>query len=597
MSKISAKGAWNLSLLLKDETLARVEKEKEIITKGSYSFINKWKARSDYLDDPKILKDALDEYEHWAKHFGTSGSLGYYFSLKSSKDQTDPEIKAQRNKLEDFGTKILNDVEFFTIRISKISEKKQKEFLEYKDLSGYKHFLEGLFESAKYILSEPEEKIMNLKEKTSLTNWIKLSSELISKEERGVKGENGVRKNESFSQLLSLASNKNKKVRDAAAKALESIFKKHLDVIEAEINTVCENQKINDGIRGYPRPDSRRHLADDIETEIVDTLIEVVSSRFDIPKRYYKLKTELLGLKKMRYYERTIEYGNIKAKYTYQKAAEIVYETFKELDGAFAEIFKNFAENGQIDAFPKKGKKNGAFCGYDRSTDPTYILLNHTDRLNDVLTIAHEAGHGINNELMKTQNELNFGVSTATAEVASTFMEDFVLQKLLSKAGDEEKLAIIMMRLDSDVASIFRQVAFYMFEQHLHASFRRKGYLTAKEIGSMFKKHMKDYTGEVSDGCDNWWVHVEHFRYFFYVYSYASGLLISKALQNMVKNDSGAMGKVKDFLSAGRSDSPKNIFKKLGIDIADKDFWHKGLEEVEFLLNEAEGLARRLGKI
>jgi len=157
-----------------------------------------------------------------------------------------------------------------------------------------------------------------------------------------------------------------------------------------------------------------------------------------------------------------------------------------------------------------------------------------------------------------------------------------------------------MKKLNDDVSTIFRQVACYKYEQELHQQFRQKGYLSKKEIGRLFQKHMSSYMGdfvEQSPGSENWWVYWDHIRSFFYVYSYAGGLLISKSLQNSVKDNPKFIKKVKKFLSAGLSDSPKNIFKKLGVDITDKSFWDRGLTEVENLLQEATKLAEKLGKI
>jgi oligoendopeptidase F len=232
---------------------------------------------------------------------------------------------------------------------------------------------------------------------------------------------------------------------------------------------------------------------------------------------------------------------------------------------------------------------------------PTYVLLNHNDKLNDVTTIAHEMGHAINSELMKEkQSALNFGTILSTAEVASTFMEDFVLDELMKEADDELKLALLMMKLNDFVTTIFRQVACYRFEQELHLALREKGYLSKGEIGSLFRKHMVSYMGdavEQSEGSENWWIYWLHIREFFYVYSYALGLLISKTLQASVKNDKAYIHKVKEFLSAGTSDSPKNIFLKFGIDIAKREFWETGIAEINALLRETESLAKRLGKI
>jgi oligoendopeptidase F len=159
---------------------------------------------------------------------------------------------------------------------------------------------------------------------------------------------------------------------------------------------------------------------------------------------------------------------------------------------------------------------------------------------------------------------------------------------------------MMMMKLNNIVSTIFRQVALYRFEQELHGDFRSKGYLSKEEIGKLFQKHMSAYMGssiELSRGSENWWVYWSHIRRFFYVYSYANGLLISKSLQASVKNDPNFIEKVKEFLSAGKSDSPKNIFKKLGIDIAKKKFWDNGLDEVEHLLQETTKLAKKLKKI
>jgi oligoendopeptidase F len=280
---------------------------------------------------------------------------------------------------------------------------------------------------------------------------------------------------------------------------------------------------------------------------------------------------------------------------------ELVKKVLGSLDKQFAKILEAYVNNGQIDVFPKKGKSGGAFCTIDLLFHPTYILLNYAGTLNDVRTIAHEVGHGINNELMKErQNALNFGTPKSTAEVASTFMEDFVLRELEKEADDELKLAILMSKIGDNVSTIFRQIAFYNFERELHDSFRKKGYLSKEEIGALFQKHMVSYMGdyvEQSPGAENWWMYISHFRYIFYVYSYASGLLISKALQEMVRKDPSSIEKVKEFLGAGTYQSPKDIFMYLGIDITKKEFWDEGLDGVQSLLNEAEALAKKLGKI
>ena len=592
---------WNLTPLFEGDNDPLIEKKFRIVERKSYEFINKWKPRKDYLRDPSIMKQALDEYESWSRHYGTDGSPGYYFWLRTQQDKNDPGLKAKFNKMEEFSRKIQNDIQFFHLRIGKIPQKTQREFLEYPPLKKYRHFLGRIFAESQFLLTEPEEKILNLKASTSYSNWVKMTSGFLAGEEAKVVMEDGSREIKTFSEILSLMNSRNSGTRDSAAKAFNGILERHVKVAEAELNSILANKKVDDELRGIPRPDFARHISDDIDSEIVDALIKAVTDRFSIPWRFYRMKARLIGVKRLKYHERNVEYGNISREYPYREALTLVLKVFKNLDVKFAKILDGYIRNGQMDVYPKKGKSSGAFCMHHLIIHPTYILINHTGKLHDVLTLAHELGHGINNELVREkQNALNFGTPLSTAEVASTFMEDFVLQEILKRADDELRLSIMMMKLNDDMSTIFRQVACYSFEQELHREFGQKGYLSKEEIGKLFRKHMAAYMGdavEQSKSSENWWVYWSHIRTFFYVYSYASGLLISKSLQHSVKEDPAFVRKVKRFLSAGLSDSPKNIFRDLGIDIADKGFWEKGLDEVENLLQETEALARKLGKL
>ena len=590
MNKV--KITWNLTPLFNsDNDLNLVKKRKKVISQTN-KFVKNWEKRNEYLNNPKILKQALDEYEKWQRYYSTLAQENYYFDLRHSVNQGDPKIKAKVNLADELSQKLQNKIQFFELRVAKINPKLQKKFLAYKPLSPYKHFLEKLFEAQKHLLTESEEKIMNLKSTTSYTNWVRMTSTFLSKEERGGKN---------LSELMGAMNNKNKGVRDSAAKYFNEILETQVDVAEHELNSVLQNKKIDDELRKYKRADKARHLGDDIETEVVDTVVKTVTKHFDISKHYYELKAKLFEVTKLAYHERNVEYGKIDKKYACEESVQIINRTLGNLDPEFLSIFQAFLNEGRVDVFPKKGKRSGAFCTYGLIINPSYILLNYNNLLDDVRTFAHELGHGINDELMrKVQNSLNFSTPTSTAEVASTFFEDFVVQELSRQVDDEMKLTLMMAKLNQDISSIFRQIAFYNFETELNRKFRKVGYLSKEDLGALFQKHMKSYMGdyvEQSPGSQNWWTYVEHFRYFFYVYSYASGLLISKSLQATVKNDSKFIFKVKKFLSAGSSDSPKNIFRKLGIDITDKKFWEKGLSEVENLLNETEKLAKKLRKI
>lgn len=583
---------WNLGQIFKDENDPLIEETRKKVEEVSGRFISKWSTREDYLSDPAVLKEALDEHEDWFKKYGLYDSEVFYFSLRNNLNQTDPVIKGRLNQIMEKAKKLLNDSQFFTLRIAKIPEDKQKDFLENENLREYKHFLERQFVTAKYQLSEAEEKIMILKSASSHENWVKMVSSFIAKEES---------KGKSFDELLSDLSSKEVLTRETAGKAVNKILGKYTEVAENEMNAILGDKKVNDDLRKLPKPESARLVSDDIDEEVVGAMVDSVSARFDISKRWYEFKAKLLGLPKLKYYERVVDYGNLEAKITFEESMAMVKKVFSKLDPEFEEIFDKFLKDGNLDEKSAKGKSGGAFCISASLNLPTYILMNHTGRFWDMTTLAHELGHGINAELMKkSQNALNFDTPMSTAEVASTFMEDFVLSEYLEGADEETRLSIMVKRMDDEVSTIFRQVAAYLFERELHKLYREKGYLGKEEIGKLFLKHMGAYMGsavEMTKGSENWWVYWSHLRRFFYVYSYASGLLISKSLQASVRKDPKFILKVKDFLAAGTSDSPKNIFNNLGVDITDKDFWNRGVLETKKLLNEIEDLAKKLGKI
>ena len=586
---------WNLEPLIKEDFLKRRNK----ITLEYGKFITKWEKRTDWLKDSKVLKMTLDDFEN-LRHFYNLDE-NYYYWLRSQIEEDNTEITAKFNQASSFCIDLDNKIQFFELRLSRVSKNIQTKFISDNNLKPYRHFLERLFAKSDYLLSEPEEKIISLKEQASYSNWVKMTSSFLSVEKAKTLSINGKKTSKSFSEISSLISSQDKKVRDDAAKAFNVILEKNIKIGEHELNSILVNKKVDDELRHMDRPDLARHLSDDISSSAVDTMIKVVSNNFSLAQKYYKLKAKLLKVDKLKYHERSVPIGKLEINYNYEQSKKLLRNVLTELDSEFLDIFNNFDKNGNIDVYPRSGKHSGAFCASESISWPTFIMLNHNNKLNDVLTLAHEVGHGINNEMMRPrQNSLNFGTTIATAEVASTFFEDFVLRAILKEADEETRLAIMMEKLNGDISTIFRQVALYLFEQELHHQFRLKGYLNSVEIGELFKKHMAAYMGpavEQSKGSENWWLHWSHIRSYFYVYSYASGLLISKYLQNQTAKDYKFIKEIKYFLSTGLSEAPQNIFNNLGVDINNQLFWKKGIKEIEDLLIETEKLARKLKKI
>jgi oligoendopeptidase F len=585
---------WDLSALLASDHDPAADTLVAQAQQAYTEFAAKWAPRVDFLTSPSALKEALDDYETLDRLYAGTGAAGYYFWLRAQQDQSDPYLKAQATKLDGIEAKLANQVEFFTNRLCRLPAKTQKLMLGYPELKLYRHFLELLFASAPYTLTESEEKILTLKNQTAFTSWVQMVKEFIGQEEREVLDASGTKTLKTLPDMMSLLSSPKKHVRDVSAQAINAILAKYADTAEHELNAILLDKKITDELRGVARPDKLRHVLDDIDTQVVDGLLNAVTARFDIPQRFYKLKAKLMGVPQLAYHERNVTLGKLAKNYSYTQAVRLVGSTLGALDPEFAQIFHTLASNGNIDVYPAKGKHAGAFAGHKRLTDQPYVLLNYGGKLSDVTTLGHEIGHALNTVFItRNQNSLAGGTPLCTAEVASTLLEDFVFDRIAADYGPQDRLYLLMEKLSDAVASIFRQVACYRFEQELHHTYRAKNYLTKSDIGALFTKHMAAYMGdavEQSPGATNWWVYWSHIRSFFYVYSYASGLLIAKALHTMVRQDPTSVAKVKKFLAAGTSDSPSKVFMTLGIDISNPKFWHQGLSAIDQVLTEAESL-------
>lgn len=580
---------WNLAPLFKNDADPDITKKQTEVLEASYSFINKWKSRTDYLNNPSVLAVALKEYEDWFANYGTNDQVCYYFWLRSEQEKSNPKIKAKLNQAKDVAVKIDNDIQFFTLNLSKVSLSNQKKFLKSPELEPYQRFLQRLFETARFTKSDAEEKIINHLSDTSYHRWVNLLESLLAEEERD--GQN-------FTTLLANCSNPDKKIRSKAGQTVNKILQAWAPVAEQELNAVLEYKKSIDQIREADEPETLRLVSDDISKQAVEAMLQAVEDNYSLAKRYYKLKAKILKQAKLSYFERAVPVGKIKKEWTFAEAKKLVAKELQKLDYELNQIFESFIKNEQLDVYPNKGKSDGAFCAHYSSTLPTYILLNHTNQWQDVKTLAHEVGHGINNELVrKNGRPLYFGTPTSTAEMASTFFEDMVLASSRNNVPDQEKLIMTMSKLDDEISTIFRQVAAFRFEQTLHQRYRQEGYLAKEKIGELWQTEMKKYMGssvEFPKGAENWWVYWSHFRNFFYVYSYASGLLIAKTLQGKVRENPKFITEVKKFLGAGTSQSPKEIFAQLGLKIEDPNFWQTGLKQFEELLTEAEKLYNKL---
>lgn len=590
---------WDLSLLYAGLDDQRIAGDTKLYEEAISTFVRKWQKDKSFLKNSSSLLTALDELESLFSEYGEL-KPAYFFYLHLYLAQDNAELKGKLEQLAEVERSAMNKIRFFFLELGKVDQTTQQKFLADKNLQKYKHYLERTFATAKYDLSDAEERVIMELSKPASGSWHQMRETLLSAEAIDFNHpEKGFQKL-SYGEVLDLCSDTNKTVRDLAAVEVHKLVTKFAPIMEHELNAILQTKKASDKLRGYEFPAQSRHIADDIETNVVEALQKAVTDNFQIAREYYELKAKLLKQDKLAYHERNvpIELGAELKEYSYPAALELVHDTFYELDPDFAAHVASFASQGRIDAFPRLNKHDNAFCIHGAKNQPVFILLGHNNRLQDVLTLAHELGHGINFEyIRKAQNALHYSSPTSTAEVASTFMEDFVLERLLKDATPQQQLEIHMAKLNDDISTIIRQIACYNFEIELHDEFRKLGYLSKEQIGEIFKKHMSAYMGEFvtqDEGSQNWWVYWGHIRNYFYNYSYASGLLISKALQAKVREDKESINLVKQFLAAGSSASPASIFKEIGIDISKSEFWTAGLLEIKHGLDRAIELATQL---
>jgi len=567
---------WNLKLFYKSNTDPKIEEDVKIFEKLHVDFEKKYK-EIDFTKDENALLKVLVDYEAVAGDPSGSRAIHYFYYLKDL-NAGDKKAEAEVNKISQRLTNASNKIIFFELALGKIPADIQKTLLASSKLSHFKYFLENIFKQAKYSLSEPEEKILSLKSLPGHGMWVSSNRKLLSKQTVVWK-----KKEIPLSQATAMVSTLPIKERHALHGLIMENLKSMSDFSEAEINAVYTDKKINDELRGFKNPYDATLLSHETEESMVNALTKAVADGFKISHKFYKLKAKILKLKKLSYADRNVGIGKTDKQIPFEKGLDIVRKAFGDMDKDFLNILDTYLENGQIDVFPKKGKTGGAYCS--SSTElPTLVLLNHIPEMRSVRTLAHEMGHGIHAEYSKSQTPLYQGHSIAVAEVASTFFEQVVFDNIFSTLSPKEQIVALHDKINDEVQTIFRQIACFNFEKDLHEAIREKGSVSKEEMGVILNKHMKAYLGPIVDMKEidgYFFVYWSHIRNFFYVYSYAYGSLVSKALYEKYKKNPEYLKEIKTFLLAGCSKSPKDIFADIGIDTSDPKFWQEGLDSIE----------------
>lgn len=567
---------WNLSLLYKSATDPAIEKDIRIIEVACEKFSTRWKDRTEYLKNEKVLLEVLIEYKEVMHHVGDAKPVSY-FMLARDIDSANNFLNAQISKIQERITRATNELLFFEISLGNISPALRIKILKNSFLKEFNYFLEKIWKSAIHRLSDGEEKIMALKSEPAYQLWLAANEKLVDEQEIFWKG-NLVPIHQATGMMSSLTMANRRKLHALICSNLKSIS----FLATAELNAVVINKKIDDALRLFEKPYSATILDYENDENAVDAMIRLIGSHQKYSHEFYKVKADLLELDHLEYSDIAVTVAAKKISISFEKGAEIVSRALGKVDVRYKQIFEEFLYNGQIDVYARVGKRGGGYCwgGYNR---PTYILLNWTDDFHSVMTLAHEMGHAIHREFSKSQNVMYEAHPISTAEVASTLFENFVFEELVSELSPKDKILAEMNRIQDSIATIFRQAAYFEFELEMHKMIRKDGQVSSSDLARLMQQSLKKHLGKVFQITEDdgyLFVRYSHARWFFYVYSYAYGNLISNVLYANYQKDSSFIENINQFLSAGGSTSPEAIFASIGVDTSDESFWKQGLDEV-----------------
>lgn len=578
---------WDLSVFYSSAKDPQIEKDQQQADNAYAAFVRKYSKNKAHLSQPKALAKALADYEKLAEL--PADKLGFYAFYRKDLNSEDKEAAALLAKLTERETKRSNSLLFFVLELGKISKTKQQQFLKSPLLEEYRYFLKEVFDDAKYTLSEPEEKILSLKADLSYSRWVQATENILNTKTVSFK-----KKTLPLPQAEMMMQDLGTRDRRTLHAGILEQYKSVSQVAESELNAIYTNKKINDELRGYKTPDEATIRGNDNDVKSIRALNTAVTDAYRVSHRFYKIKAKLLGLKKLHYADRTAKVGTLGKKIPFDKAFENVREVFDALDPKYVAIIDRLLKNKQIDVYPKQGKSGGAYCAHGVGV-PTFVLLNHVDTFESLKTLAHELGHAIHSERSKEQRPLYESYTTSAAETASTFFEYAALHHFVDKLPEEDKIIALHNVIQDDISTVFRQIAVYQFEYELHERIRSEGYLSKEAIAALMNKHMKAYLGpvfELTPDDGYFFVTWSHIRRFFYVYSYAYGQLISKALHSKLEKDASFIHKVDEFLSAGGSSSPEDIFGSIGVNTRKVDVFEEGIKSIERDVKLLEKLVR-----
>ncbi|MEZ5871056.1 MAG: M3 family oligoendopeptidase [Nitratireductor sp.] len=538
--------------------------------------------------DPEAVGQAIVRFEEIEQRMGRIMS---YAGLLYAGNTTDPALAKFYGDAQEQITNAGSQLLFFGLELNRLETDAITTGMQRSaTLRHYKPWLDDLRMDKPYQLEDRIELLFHEKSVTGHAAWNRLFDETMAGLRFTIDG-----KELTVEPALNLLQDRKRETREAAAREIGRVLGENSRVFTLITNTLAKDKEIADRWRGFADIADSRHLANRVEREVVDALVSAVRKAFPrISHRYYRMKAKWLGLEKMQHWDRNAPLPMSAEKvYSWDEARQTVLDAFGNFEPAMAEIANRFFERNWIDAPVRPGKSPGAFAHPTVPQVHPYVLVNYLGKPRDVMTLAHELGHGVHQILAGEQGALMAQTPLTLAETASVFGEMLTFRSLIDRAANpSERKAMLAQKVEDMINTVVRQIAFYQFERLVHEA-RREGELTSEQLGRMWLEVQKESLGDIfefDDSYSDYWSYIPHFIHSpFYVYAYAFGDCLVNSLYAVYQDaDAGFQERYFEMLKAGGTKHHSQLLKPFGLDAGDPGFWDKGLSVIEGLIDELE---------
>ena len=580
---------WDITHLYPSYDSQEIKDDITRITELVTSFYNTYYQRISNNISAETFVDALKQYENIEDAIGKIAS---YAGLIFSTDADDPNIAQVYQNINEFVQTQSSKLVFFTLALNQIDDALLQKLLSNKDVAYYEPWIRDIRTFKPYQLDEKLEQLLSDSSIASRQNWVRLYDTLLDNMEISIDDNH-----HTLTEALDLLSHSQEVERKKTALALSEAFACHKDQITLIYNTIIKDESVSDAWRGFKRPVSSRNVANMVEDDIVDSLAKTVTENFHaLSERYYRIKATMLGKDALEFWDRNAPLPEANEKnIPWEDAKEIVLNAYRKFSPEMARLGQRFFDECWIDAPVKKGKTSGAFSHPVVPSAHPYILVNYQGKVRDVMTLAHELGHGVHQLLAAKQGALMADTPLTLAETASVFGEQLTFQYLLEKETDDAaRKCLIASKVEDMLNTVIRQIAFYNFETRMHDA-RKQGEVSADAISEIWIESQRESFGNAINIDTNYayyWTYISHFFHApFYVYAYAFGDCLVNSLYAVYEEEkkrgeaASFEKKYLDMLQAGGTKRHKELLAPFNIDISHADFWQKGLNHISHMID------------